>query len=126
RLAAAGAIGTIAIPNPKAEEVPWSRTAGSRFAAKMDLDEPGSAPWPRLAMTANPERAEKLFAGSGRAFADLLRFLGSPEPLPRFPLAVRVRATTAMKRSRVRSENLAGLLRGSDPRLRDEVVGVSA
>ena len=35
-----GAIGMAIIPNPKAAEVPWSRTAGSRLAAKDGAERP--------------------------------------------------------------------------------------
>jgi hypothetical protein len=126
RLAATGAVGSISIPNPKSQEVPWSRTAGARFIERMELEEPGLAAEPQFAMTANPEHAGKLFAGSGHDFAEVTALLGSDKPLPRFPLAVTVRATTGVKRSRARSENLAGVLRGSDPRLKDEYVVISA
>jgi len=126
RLAAAGALGSIVIPNPRAQEVPWSRTSGARFAEKMELPGEGGAPAQVFSMTANPERAGKLFAGSGHAFQEIAALLGSDKPLPRFPLAVTVRATTGVKRSRARSENLAGLFRGSDPRLKDEFVVISA
>jgi Peptidase family M28 len=126
RLAAAGAVGSIAIPNPKSQEVPWSRTAGARFSEKMELEGAEGAPAPQFTMIANPEHAAKLFAGSGHDFPEIAALLGSDKPLPRFPLVVTVRATTAVKRSRARSENLAGVLRGSDPRLKDEFVVISA
>jgi len=41
-LAEAGAIGMVAIPNPKAAEVPWSRVAGSRLRPRMELKDPGA------------------------------------------------------------------------------------
>jgi len=52
--------------------------------------------------------------------------LGSEKPLPHFPLAVTIRARTGVKRSTARSENLAGVLPGSDAKLKDEFVVVSA
>jgi Zn-dependent M28 family amino/carboxypeptidase len=126
-LAAAGAVGMITIPNPNAEEVPWSRSAGARFAQRMELQNaPGAAASPKFAMVMNPVHAEKLFVGSGHRFADVLDALSENKPLPRFPLAVKIRAKTGVKRSTARSENLAGVLLGSDAKLKDEYVIVSA
>jgi len=124
----AGAIGLASIPNPKAAEVPWSRVAGSRLQAQMDLAERGKAAQsgPRLQMVINPEHAEKFFAGSGHAFQEVLDALHADKPLPHFPLAVKVRATTRMKRWQVKSENLAGVLPGSDAALGKEYVVISA
>src|SRR5262249_5863254 len=56
----AGAIGLISIPNPKAEEVPWSRTAGARLGPKMELRDLGAGDEPSLPITMvfNPAHAE--------------------------------------------------------------------
>jgi Zn-dependent M28 family amino/carboxypeptidase len=126
-LAAAGAVGMVVIPNPKAEEVPWSRSAGARFSQKMELQNAGNvAASPKFEMTANPAHAEKFFAGSGHTFDEIVNDLGSEKRLPHFPLAITIRAKTGVKRSSARSENLAGLLPGSDAKLKDEYVVVSA
>ena len=123
-LAAAGAIGAIVIPNPTAEEVPWSRTAGARFSQRMELKDMGGAPAPKFSLVLNPEHADKLFEGSGHSFAEIRSLLGSAKPLPHFPLAITVRAKTAEKRSTAPSQNLAGVLPGSDRQ--DEYVVISA
>jgi Zn-dependent M28 family amino/carboxypeptidase len=126
-LAAAGAVGVITIPNPKSEEVPWSRSAGARFSEKMELKGAAdAAPSPKFAMVANPAHADKLFAGSGHTFKEIVDLLGSEKLLPHFPLRVTIRAKTGVKRSTAHSENLAGVLPGSDARLRDEYVVISA
>jgi len=126
-LASTGAVGMVVIPNPKAEEVPWSRSAGARFSQRMELQSvAGAAPSPHFTMIANPVHADKLFAGSGHAFQEVVDTLGSEKPLPHFPLAVTIRAKTGVKRSTARSENLAGVLPGYDAKLRDEFVVVSA
>ncbi len=91
----AGAAGIATIQNPKAVEVPWSRTAGARFEPRMELSEAGA-----------------------RRMAD--------KPLPHFPLAVRIRARVSKENWQVKSENLAGLLPGSDAALGKEYVVVSA
>src|SRR5437667_3591772 len=126
-LASTGAVGMVVLPNPKAEEVPWSRSAGARFSQRMELQSvTTAAPSPKFTMTANPVHADKFFAGSGHTFQEIVDALGSEKPLPHFPLAVTIRAKTGVKRSTARSENLAGVLPGSDAKLKDEVVVVSA
>jgi hypothetical protein len=127
-LAKAGVIGTISIQNPKTAEVPWSRTSASRFQPRMELSDPGKdAPPPlSVSITFNPARAEMLFAGSGHTFQEILTALDADKPLPHFPLAVSVRARVAMTRSQAKSENVVGLLPGSDPQLKKEYVVVSA
>lgn len=125
-LAAAGAVGFINIPNPKAEEVPWSRVAGARFSQRMELKDAGGASATKLALVVNPAHADKFFAGSGHTFQELVDLLGTDKPLPHFPLNITVRANTAVKRSTAQSQNLAGVLPGSDPQLKKEYVVISA
>jgi Zn-dependent M28 family amino/carboxypeptidase len=127
-LGKAGVIGTIAIPNPKSAEVPWSRTAASRFQPRMELRDPGGdvAPPLQVGITFNPAFAELLFKDSGHTFAEILTALNAGKPLPHFPLTVKVDARVGMTRSEAKSENIVGLLPGSDPQLKNEYVVVSA
>jgi Zn-dependent M28 family amino/carboxypeptidase len=124
----AGVIGTITIPNPKSAEVPWSRIAAARFQPRMDLSDPGQGVPPPLpvGILFNPARAEMLFAGSGHTFQEILAALNADKPLPHFPLAVKVHARVGLTRSNVKSQNVVGLLPGSDPKLKKEYVVVSA
>jgi Zn-dependent M28 family amino/carboxypeptidase len=124
----AGAIGAISIANPKSMDIPWARSTIARLQPSMVLadaaldDNAGE----RLSVTMNPAHADKLFAGSGHTFAELLALADAGTPLPRFPLAPRLRATTRVERGEVESQNVAGILRGSDPRRKDEYVVLSA
>jgi Zn-dependent M28 family amino/carboxypeptidase len=52
--------------------------------------------------------------------------LREDKPLPHFPLAITIRAKTGVKSATARSQNLAGLLPGSDPVLKNEYVVISA
>ena len=124
----AGAAGTITLQNPSGTDIPWERATLSRFQISMSLaDMPaGEARGPRLAVVMNPARAQKLFAGSGHNAADLLALAADGKPLPRFPLPVSLRARTAVERAEVESQNVAGVLPGSDPALRNEYVVLSA
>ena len=124
----AGAVGAVLIVNPTVPELPWSRLAEGFLLPRMELVDPGTdgpeAP-PTIAVF-NPDRAEKMFAGSGHTFREIVGLLGSEAALPRFPLAVRLRVHAAFERRRATCRNVVGLLPGSDPHLRNEYVVLSA
>jgi Zn-dependent M28 family amino/carboxypeptidase len=69
---------------------------------------------------------EKFFAGSGHTFESILKAAAANEPLPRFPLAVTVKSNTAVTTGTAEASNVAGILPGSDPRLKDEYVVFSS
>ena len=123
-----GAVGAVILQNPLAAEIPWSRMADARFSQHMELKGVSGAAslWPKVKIMWNPEYAEKLFRGSGHTLQEILDDLGEEKPLPHFPLAVAIRARTAVKRSEAKAENIAGVLPGSDPKLKKEFVVVSA
>jgi len=124
----AGAIGLAVIRNPKSMDTPWSRVASSRLEPSMDLAETAlqDTKGLRLAITINPAHADKFLEGSGHTFAEILAAANAEKPLPHFPLGASFRARQAVKRWRVESKNIAGLLSGSDAKLKDEVVILSA
>jgi Zn-dependent M28 family amino/carboxypeptidase len=125
---AAGAVGTISIANPKNSDIPWERATLARLQPAMVLADPslGDSPGQELAVTMNPARADKLLAGSGHTISELLALVDAGKPVPRFPLAVRIKAAVTVDRSEVESQNVAGILRGSDPKRRNEYVVLSA
>jgi Zn-dependent M28 family amino/carboxypeptidase len=125
---AAGAIGTISIANPKSMDIPWARSTLARLQPAMSLAEAAldDAAGQQLSITMNPAHADKLFAGSGHTFAEMLAFVDGDKPVPSFALPARLKATAAVERSQVESQNVAGILRGSDPVRRGEYVVVSA
>ena len=127
-LARAGVVGTVTMQNPKGTDIPWDRAKLSRFQVSMSLAD-GAAEESRgvkLAVTLNPERAAKVFAGSGHDIAELLALAGDGKPLPKFPLPVSLRAKAAVERADVESQNVAGMLPGTDPQLKNEYVVLSA
>jgi hypothetical protein len=125
---AAGAIGTITISNPKTMDIPWARSTLARLQPSMSLADASldDTAGQQLSVTMNPARADKLLAGSGHTFAELLAQVDADKPLPHFVLPSRVRATVSVERSEVESQNVAGILRGTDPKRRDEYVVLSA
>ncbi|PYQ57017.1 MAG: peptidase M28 [Acidobacteria bacterium] len=127
-LRAAGVIGIIAIPNPAAMDIPWSRMSLNRAHAAMDLADPefNDTAGLKTYLLFNPAQAEKLFAGSGHTFAEIAALGKERKVLPRFPLTVSLQAHASVKHSQVESANVIARLPGSDPALKDEVVVLSA
>ena len=124
----AGAIGALTIQNPRGQDIPWDRSKLARLAPAMSiadaaLDETAGQ---QIAVTVNPERAGKLFEGSGHAYADLLAAATNHRPLERFVLANSVVAEVAFESSKVTSQNIVGSRPGTDPRLKAEYVVISA
>lgn len=138
-LADAGAVGSISIPTPKSMDFPWERVAsgssqpGMRLAADPK-DAAVAARHPALAdlhatmfsSTFNPAEAEKLFAGTGHTFAEMLTLADAQKPLPHFDLKKSLTATVTTENSSVESPNIVARLEGSDPALKSEFVLVSA
>lgn len=137
-LHALGAVGTVVIANPKNMDVPWERAALSRFMPSMSLADSSAADpsaadpsaneqaGVMLSLRFNAANADKLLAGSGHSIGEILAAADSGQPLPKFPLAVRIRSKVSVKKSAAESQNVAGILPGTDPKLKDEYVVVSA
>jgi Zn-dependent M28 family amino/carboxypeptidase len=138
-LADAGVLGSISIPTPKSMDFGWARVASGASQPGMRLAaEPGDAAvaarHPALAdihqamfsAQFNPGEAEKLFAGTGHTFADILALADAQKPLPRFSLDKTLHATVTTENGTVVSPNIVAKLEGSDPTLKSEYVLVSA
>jgi Zn-dependent M28 family amino/carboxypeptidase len=127
-LKAAGAIGSIAIANPRTVEQPWERTAPSRLNPVMTLVDPrfNDLAGMQVGASVNPASAERLFAGSGRTLAELLALADDRKPLPRFALPALLRARVTLESAAVESDNVVALLPGSDPALAREHLVLSA
>jgi hypothetical protein len=124
----AGAVGGIAVVNPKGMDIPWQRQAPSRFLPQMvladaTLDESAGQ---QLGATVNPERAEKFFEGTGHTFTEILDLANASKPLPTFDMKALIRSVVAVDTQPMTSENVVGVLPGMDPKLKDEYVVVSA
>jgi hypothetical protein len=124
----AGAVGFVSIINPTIPELPWPRVVSGLLMPRMELGDAGPGGYHPLPVSIvfNPESAEALFEGSGHTLGEVLAGLGAKGPLARFPLAVRIRARVGFSRRTARCHNVVGVLRGSDPLLRNEYVVVSA
>src|SRR4030095_1410426 len=96
-----GAVGIIIIPNPASMDVPWSRMSLNRAHASMELTDAEFQETAGLQtqLFFTPAMAEKLFAGSGHAFAELATLARDRKPLPRFPLAVSLHARAGVRKA---------------------------
>jgi Zn-dependent M28 family amino/carboxypeptidase len=124
----AGAVGIITIPNPAFMDIPWSRISANRNHPSMALQgqEFDETAGEELAVTFNPEHADKLFAGSGHTMQEMLDLLKARKQMPRFPLAINIKSRALVTRKDVESANLVAQLTGGDPRLKGEYVVLSA
>ncbi len=132
RLAAdRGALGIVAIRPRQAEtDAPWQRLVGqSRFASMRSLDEdgrPADAPESlQVALVLQADAAERLFDAAGRPLPALIEACQKGRVKP-FSLGVDLRVRLASVHEDVRSANVVAVRRGSDPRLAQEVVVLSA
>jgi Zn-dependent M28 family amino/carboxypeptidase len=124
----AGAIGIIAIANPRGMDIPWERSMLSRFLPSVTLTDPAldETAGQQVGITVNPARAEKFFAGSGHSFKDILALSDRGQPLPRFPIPASVQVVVTTATEDIESQNVVGILPGDDAALKDEYVVLSA
>ena len=127
-LKSAGLIGAIAIPNPKHMDIPWPRIASNRFQMTMQLADPSmnEVAGEQIGINWNPAHADELLAGTGHSLDEIVALAEARKQLPRFPISGRLAATTAVKHGDVTSQNIAAIYPGSDPKLKDEYVVMSA
>jgi Zn-dependent M28 family amino/carboxypeptidase len=127
-LKTAGALGAIVLQHPGRIEPPWERATLARLQPAMSLADPAldDTAGQQVAIAFNPASAERLFAGSGHTFAEMVALADTRKPLPGFPLPTVVRAKVAVEKATITSDNVAGKLVGSDPALRDEYLVLSA
>ena len=127
-LNAAGAVGTASISIAGAESIPWARSSQARLQPSMYLTAPGfnDQLGHTIAITINRDHADMFFEGSGHTWAEIAAAHRAGKPLPTFPLTCSIRAKAKTETKPVKSENVVAVLAGSDPRLKKEIVVLSA
>ncbi|MGB6484154.1 MAG: M28 family metallopeptidase [Candidatus Acidiferrales bacterium] len=125
---AAGAVGMAVIFNSANQEVPWERIAGNRQRPSLELADASlrKDQGKEIALAINPAYANEFLAGSGHTMAEIIAAAKAQQPLPKFPLAVKIRAKIKVNETDVESPNVAGELEGSDSQLKKQFVIVSA
>ncbi|WP_448502501.1 M28 family metallopeptidase [Sphingomonas sp.] len=130
---AKGAVGTLVLESPASARVrpfarlkesydhprmTWARADGTGFFAAPDAPSLG---------TLSMKGAEKLFAGARTPWAQVVKTAGNRDARFRaVELPGRLSVRLATKTEPVVSYNVAGMLEGSDPKLREEVVVLTA
>ena len=135
-LHAAGAIGLITIteprnlPNGAANPQRASEPRGSRSTRPVEqLADPEL--WPlagaKLSATVPDSSAAECFAGTQHTWDELQTLANNGQPLPAFPLPLRVHTRTETQVvSSYQAPNVIAKLEGSDPKLRNEYLILSA
>lgn len=123
-----GALGWISIPNPRFLDLPFERIARQRLAPAMSLSDStlDDRYGQKISILFNPASASLLFERAPYRFEDLLVLADSGGALPRFPLAVGMRAAARYESKRAVASNVVAILPGTDRKLRQEAVVVSA
>ncbi len=124
-----GAVGILGIYTPERERrFAWEAARRhSHWPSSSWVDETGKPQFSTLLPLAalSLKGAKELFAGAPRTLEEIYAAAEAGRP-PAFELPVRARLRTAGKGKRAESPNVAAVLRGSDPKLRDEYVVLSA
>jgi hypothetical protein len=121
---AAGAVGMLTIADPgftvEPPRWPYAYARSVTLAGdKADAD-------PFLRMTLNADSLGKLLTGSGRDAAALIAAGSAGKPLPSFALRNRVDARFSIQQRDISSPNVLAMLPGSDPKLDDQAILLSA
>ena len=122
----AGAVGMMAVGAAAvwgSAETATARGATTVSLADTSLDDAGGQ---RLSSALNPALMPRLLAGTGIVWDSVAALAARGAPLPRAPLSVSLRAALPTVRRDLVSPNVVGMLPGTDPTLRDEIVVLSA
>jgi hypothetical protein len=124
-----GAVGMLVV-RTRDQTFPWDRLVRQSRGGDMRwLDRNGApadvSPASRGVATLSDSAAAYLFEGAPQPLSEVLTAAEAGKP-PAFDLPVRASLRTVSVHDRLESPNVAGLLHGSDPRLRDEVVVYTA
>ena len=126
-----GAVGAILLRTPDATKIlPWERVAaGAELPAMRWMGPEGRAneAFPEIRAVAAVSQAvtERLFRNSARSWGELLQEAQETSP-GGFLLPVTVRLRAVSRHREISSPNVAAVLRGSEPGLRDEYVVFTA
>ncbi len=123
-----GAVGLITISDPRVTDIPPERAKAARLLPSMSLTDTSldETLGEKFAASITSTFADKLFAGTAHTLSELRQLAHDGKPLPHFELGATLRAQVTMRTWAVRSENIAGLLRGSDKSLSKQYIVLTA
>ncbi len=127
-----GAIGFISLESPLGEKLrPFAQGLRTWDTWGMTWRAPDGRPFdaapgaPSLAAL-SVKGGAKLFAGAPKSYEEMIASADMSGNPPRFELPAKLEVTIASETKVVESRNVVAILPGSDPKLRDEVVVLSA
>lgn len=121
-----GAAGAIIVHTTEAAGYGWNVVRSSWTGERFDLARTAGSPRPLpLKAWITNEKAKELVQMAGKNLDDLRKAAASRDFKP-VPLGIDFRTTIRSSLRRLESPNVFGVLRGSDPKLRDEYVVYSA
>jgi Zn-dependent M28 family amino/carboxypeptidase len=132
----AGAIGSATIPNPRPDAQQQGGGRGGAGGGRGAFTPPPTvvladrvlqdSVGQQVALTITRNGVDNFFAGSGHTYAEIEELAKANKPLPRFPLVGTLRAKAKLTREPLQAPNVVAVLPGSDPKLKDEYVIMSA
>jgi hypothetical protein len=128
-LKAAGAIGMIAITPPRPGAPPPPTAPGRPARPTMLFADPSMDNLSGLRLNASmlPGVADQILAPSGHTLAELQPLIDAGKPLPSFAMNTSVHAVTVVETAApIDTQNVVGLLEGSDRTLKNEYLVISA
>ncbi len=121
-----GAAGVLQVPQQRFAEIMRDRALVDRFAGReivrLARDTEGRLP----SLTLGPEVADKLLAAAGLNLKAVYQAISKKEPLQPKALDASARVSIAVQQTRTSTQNVAGILEGTDPKLKNEYVIFSA
>jgi hypothetical protein len=126
-----GAVGAITVASPVDEKrLPWERMVAMSWSPQMrwlDTDGKPQRAFPELKLRFrfNRDAATRLFEDAAASFAEIMAAADAGQPQGfGLPGMLTLSATTGLRRTE--SANVLGLLPGSDPNLRNEIIVITA
>ena len=121
-----GAIAILAIPPQRFARVMRDKSALQRFASResISLAQADEVRLPSLTLT--PDAADKLLAGAGLDINKAYDAAAKKEPAPATDLKTSAHMSVAFEQTRKQTQNIVGVLKGTDPELKNEYVVFSA
>ncbi len=121
-----GAVGILQLPPQRILEMMKDKSFQERFGSRetVRLAKEADSGLPSLLL--GPDVAEKLLAAGGLDLKAVYDAIAKKQPLEPKAMNVSAQISVGLQQTRVTTQNVAGILEGSDPKLKNEYVVFSA
>jgi Peptidase family M28 len=121
-----GAIGVLQIPQQRFAEQMKNKSFRDRMAGRESVELAKSMDGNLPSAVLGPDLADKVLALAGLNLKDVYETVRKKETLAPKATEASAKLVIAMRQTRVTTQNVAGILEGSDPQLKNEYVTFSA